>query len=71
MATGGNTRGLAVNKKLNDLIVTIDLGDYGAGAGPSMFSPTSGYGWPHVARIPRLLAVPVHTFHTGMISYVE
>ena len=35
MATGGNTRDLVVNKKLNDLIVTIDLRDYGAGAAPS------------------------------------
>ena len=71
MATGGNTRGLAVNKKLNELIVTIDLRDYGAGAAPSMFSPTLGYGWPHVARIPRLLAAPIHGFRTGMIGYVE
>jgi hypothetical protein len=44
MATGGNTRDLAVNMKLNGLIVSIDLGDYGAGAAPSMVSPSSGYG---------------------------
>jgi len=71
MATGGNTRDLVVNKKLNDLIVTIDLGDYGAGTAPSMFSPTLGYGRPHVARIPALPAAPIHRLQAGMISYVE
>jgi hypothetical protein len=62
---------LAANKKLNDLIVTIDLRDYGASAAKSMFSPTLGYGWLHVARIPTVLAAPLHTFQTGMISHVE
>src|SRR3990167_3841862 len=71
MATGGNTRDLAVNMKLNGLIVSIDLRDYGAGTAPSMVSPTSGYGWPHVARIPALPAAPIHRFQTGMIGYVD
>ncbi|MNE52013.1 hypothetical protein D3C80_1466690 [compost metagenome] len=71
MATGGNTRDLAVNKKLNDLIVTIDPGDYGVGPAPAMFSPTLAYGWPQVARLPGLLAAPIHRVQTGMISDVE
>jgi hypothetical protein len=41
---GANSRGLAANEKLSDLIVSIDFGDYGVAAASATFVPTSGYG---------------------------